>query len=604
MKLRTKAKTRIKRLIGNSVQFARVVWKGLPPAFTLPLIAAAGTYFLFLFPLLVYKIVPLYVLGPLIKSIATSFGGGEIPDDTTTGMCVLAFIYLLSATVTLVLAAAGLLVSYITAGQCYQLYRLLERFYVRNVLKRSRMTDPVLPLTKSPGEGDGEDNPLASYKRIGIILSGGGAKGAYQAGAMKAVYEFIEEHGMHRKVCMIAGTSIGSWNALFWLAGLVKERAGGHSPIKEWWSSVNVRNVILPVAYIPTRQNYFLSNKPWKDEFDDLFSGTGAGELLERHIGEANGRDPLHFYFTRSNIGKASLAYTTNRRSWDDVTPNQTLRRTRSVVGDHHSAVNLNSIREGVFSSMDIPPLFEYSTDNDKMNFFEDGGVVDNLPIRFGTEVENCDLLFILPLNASFDRKVNRRSVFKRLARVTEIRQGVLERNSFKMIYLYNELAGLRRELDSSRDKVKELERRIKEMSSPEPRREEQTDGAAKPNGKRISEKKIAARARTRSHKLVHVFSICPGPELKIYTTEFWKTEEAAEAFRFMYQATQNELKKFKKIVNSDVICTAIVGHYDPARKAFFEEIDSGRNVSYERTPMLNKETPELNYRVEYFTDF
>ncbi|MCB0287727.1 MAG: patatin-like phospholipase family protein, partial [Calditrichaeota bacterium] len=63
--------------------------------------------------------------------------------------------------------------------------------------------------------------------RIGIINAGGGAKGAYQAGALKAIYEFLEENNALDKVKMIAGTSIGSWNSMFWLAGLVKPPATG-----------------------------------------------------------------------------------------------------------------------------------------------------------------------------------------------------------------------------------------------------------------------------------------------------------------------------------------------------------------------------------------
>ena len=56
------------------------------------------------------------------------------------------------------------------------------------------------------------------YDSIGIILAGGGAKGAYQAGALKAIHDFLSRHNAHDKVRMIAGTSIGSWNAVFWLA--------------------------------------------------------------------------------------------------------------------------------------------------------------------------------------------------------------------------------------------------------------------------------------------------------------------------------------------------------------------------------------------------
>src|SRR5205807_376540 len=51
--------------------------------------------------------------------------------------------------------------------------------------------------------------------------------------------------------------------------------------------------------------------------------------------------------------------------------------------------------------------------------------------------------------NADFEQAPNNTSIVARLFRVMEVRQGVLERNGFKMIYLYNELAALREHVDS-----------------------------------------------------------------------------------------------------------------------------------------------------------
>src|SRR2546425_1582702 len=68
---------------------------------------------------------------------------------------------------------------------------------------------------------------------------------------------------------------------------------------------------------------------------------------------------------------------------------------------------------------MDLPPLFPYATRPDwatqQPHYFEDGGVVDNLPISLGTQFEECDLLFVLPLSASYDGEVNRTSILRRL---------------------------------------------------------------------------------------------------------------------------------------------------------------------------------------------
>ena len=67
-------------------------------------------------------------------------------------------------------------------------------------------------------------------------------------------------------------------------------------------------------------------------------------------------------------------------------------------------AKTIQDLKTAVFSSMDLPPLFPYFTIDDGL--FEDGGVVDNLPLRFATELKSCDFLFVLPLNATFNEKV------------------------------------------------------------------------------------------------------------------------------------------------------------------------------------------------------
>jgi predicted acylesterase/phospholipase RssA len=63
----------------------------------------------------------------------------------------------------------------------------------------------------------GHKASLDRFGRIGLILAGGDAKGAYQARAMLAIYEFLEEHNALDRVKMVAASSIGAWNALFWL---------------------------------------------------------------------------------------------------------------------------------------------------------------------------------------------------------------------------------------------------------------------------------------------------------------------------------------------------------------------------------------------------
>jgi len=67
-------------------------------------------------------------------------------------------------------------------------------------------------------KSEGRARDMAQNKeesRIGLVLSGGGAKGAYQAG----VFQAMAELGLCHRVKAISGCSIGAMNALLFAAG-------------------------------------------------------------------------------------------------------------------------------------------------------------------------------------------------------------------------------------------------------------------------------------------------------------------------------------------------------------------------------------------------
>lgn len=493
------------------------VLKRLPRTFSIPLLALLVLYFTLFFPFLAVHLVP--ITGKWIGKQLPTYsiprpGFLKVDEYSVVGGLV-------SALLIVLVAVLGVLV-------CYGIAALLYRIVRGKPMKRLKLNEPS-PLSSGVGGTPDEKNPLAGYDRIGIILAGGGAKGAYQAGAMQAIYEFLEKHQALHKVRMIAGTSIGAWNSLFWLGGLVRRPDGNsRSVLEQWWHEVDVKSVIRFEMYMPMLQNYLLSPQPWQETFAKIFKNNpGISERLLHHInhlapkGDHNEcQDAMHFYLTRANIALGKLEFTTNRDDLSNVDPNLPVGvrpHQRATPDAWRAATSIDDLHDAVFASMDLPPLFKNAVIDDEM--FEDGGVVDNLPIRFGTEFENCDLLFVLPLNASFAQSPDQRSIVKRLFRVMDVRQGVLERNSFKMVYLYNELAALR-----------EATQKQKALTTSEPA---EGDGTA------------IRRAVTRKHKMVQVFSICPAPELLINTAEFWKTAEAGQAFRLMYRTTRDELHKF-----------------------------------------------------------
>ena len=350
-------------------------------------------------------------------------------------------------------------------------------------------------------------NPLAGVRRIGIVLAGGGAKGAYQAGAMKAIYRFLEQHGALGKVKVVAGTSIGSWNALFWLARLVRPEEGwsGRSVHERWWRSISAKALAAPSWYVPLYRNAFLSSLPWRHAFDRIFGASEVAKALQE--------TDIHFYLTRSNVRSGELECVTNNPappSIEHVTYDRL-----DAKGD--PAKFLAGVKTGVFASMDLPPLFPYVKVGD--NLFEDGGVVDNLPIVFAAvPQESCDLVFILPLNSDFEEEPNTTSMVARLMRVMDVRQGVLERNGFKLLYLYNELAALRQHVAA----------------------------LDKPAGGASAALEYALQ---RENRVINVFAVCPLKAFvqeTINTRELWKKTEAGIAFDVMEQATARLLPSFQ----------------------------------------------------------
>ena len=95
---------------------------------------------------------------------------------------------------------------------------------------------------------------------IGLVLSGGGAKGAYQAGVWKALYEA----GVAARVKAISGTSIGAINAAAFAA--VRDPA----LIEDFW----LKRVRYAVSYKP---GGLFSEKALKRWFGEALGGLASG---------------------------------------------------------------------------------------------------------------------------------------------------------------------------------------------------------------------------------------------------------------------------------------------------------------------------------------
>jgi predicted acylesterase/phospholipase RssA len=467
----------------------------------------------------------------------------------------------------------------------YNLAVLINWLMVRFELKQLLWPSPFLDASPQvPPKGAPRNNPLAGINRIGIVLAGGGAKGAFQAGAMKAIYQFLAEHNALHKVKVISSTSVGSWNALFWLADLImpesqargavergkaphadpknastsvdqrdessNARWGGRGLHERWWRSISAKSLVAPCWYVPFFRNAFLSSLPWRQEFDQIF----GQKAVKEHVGEAK----IHFYMTRSNVRTGELECATNNPKPVKVN------RIRYDVLNPKAPDFLDRIKTAVFASMDLPPLFPYIPWDDDL--FEDGGVIDNLPISFAAR-EKCDLVFVLPLNADFEEEPNLRSLIVRLNRVLDVRQGTLERQGFKLLYLYNELAALRHNYEA-------LERRStpsEEASVETVTARDAKNGVKDSAAAGFSNLPPLERALKRRHKPLRVFAVCPQKSFAqdtINTRDLWNSAGASIAFKEMYKSTSRllsdyDFKKEQKAVRVALVSRGGIVNWD-----------------------------------------
>ncbi len=114
-------------------------------------------------------------------------------------------------------------------------------------------------------------------KKYGLVLAGGGAKGAYQLGAWKAMKE------MNIAFNAVAGTSIGSINGAFIVADMYNEAL-------EFWKCAEVSNGVNITEELKDPENLF-SIKNFTSLFKEVIKNKGidaspAKELLNRFIDE------------------------------------------------------------------------------------------------------------------------------------------------------------------------------------------------------------------------------------------------------------------------------------------------------------------------------
>ncbi len=215
--------------------------------------------------------------------------------------------------------------------------------------------------------------------KIGLVLAGGGGKGAYELGVWKA----LRELNLTKYISVFSGTSIGAFNSVLFAMDEMEKA-------EKLWEEVTMEKLV-PVSktelikrgiglYIGGK-NLQLAKKFLTDKLEHgAISNDGAVEMLEKY---------LDFDKIKEN-GRICYAACTKL-------PNLNTKYFRINDYDNETAKKI------VLASASLPLIYD-STEIFGEKYI-DGGIADNVPIQpvYG---EGCDIIIVVLL--SKDSQIDR----------------------------------------------------------------------------------------------------------------------------------------------------------------------------------------------------
>lgn len=241
---------------------------------------------------------------------------------------------------------------------------------------------------------------------IGLVLQGGGALGAYEWGAITALFDVMDEaigNGQHITLRVVTGVSIGAVNAACVVGAA--DRADARNRLGALWT-----DFMIDLPYLPPSANRDLAlyNVPHFYGYrSDLLAAPTWTYLYDTH--QLLQTLSAHVDFDMLNANQTAFVITAV-----DVESGVLTRFTNQKVGDtepttiepHH-----------VLASGSIPPQFPWtdiSGGDGKVHRYWDGGIVDNTPLgdaidAFSSDPDVTRLLVVMnlfPQTASLPRSL------------------------------------------------------------------------------------------------------------------------------------------------------------------------------------------------------
>lgn len=212
-------------------------------------------------------------------------------------------------------------------------------------------------------------------KKLGIALAGGGARGAYQIGAWKA----LKEHGIDTKIAAFSGASVGSLNAVLFAMG-------DYDLAKDLWMSLEKTSL-----FHLDRKIYSRIMKEKLNIFNKgIFDNRKLEKMLEDSIDFERIKDK-EIYVATTHLGNEKSTF------FDLIRTNYKhyFKKDQQVQYVDLRDADQTRIVKTLLASCAIPIVFRPVKIASET--FYDGGILDNAPYQPLIDA-GCDVILIIDL--------------------------------------------------------------------------------------------------------------------------------------------------------------------------------------------------------------
>ena len=212
-------------------------------------------------------------------------------------------------------------------------------------------------------------------RKVGIVLSGGGARGAYQIGVLKA----LKKAGLLDDIYAYGGASVGSLNAVLLAMGDLELA-------ESIWLSMDEDSLFKS-------EESFIKNL-FKKGLEVVYSGYYPTDNLEKlidNILDYKAIKDKNIYVTTTYVGDEDvsfweLLFLNARNAFDDID---------HVRYSKLSDLSEEDIKKTLLASCAIPLVFKPVVIQNKTYY--DGGVLDNIPYKPLIDA-GCDEIIVIEL--------------------------------------------------------------------------------------------------------------------------------------------------------------------------------------------------------------